>query len=223
MYKKKWWHFLYIAVLTKPRWDVFFAAEISWQFWWVWQIVFSKNGHSNISSSSCFSSRMLLRGSGRAVLLLPNWTKCGRGDFLRPWELAYTSDGVFTRPWDPSHCLLKEKQDHMEKLHGDVLANNHNYDLRWEPASASRHVNMPAIRESIPKSWSCTRWCQEELKWAISSEPCQLAQHALWYLLISSIQLISPQLSVSDSSFPSSVESFSTILSPPLQYKVKIF
>jgi len=37
----------------------------------VWQIVFSKNGHSNISSSSCFSSRMLLCRSRRTGLLLP--------------------------------------------------------------------------------------------------------------------------------------------------------
>lgn len=144
------WHFLYNAVLAKPRWDVFFAAEISWQFWWVWQIVFSKNGHSNISSSSCFSSRMLLCGSGRPVLFLPNWTKCGRGDFLRPWELQVTK--FHFGPGNLATVDLKKNiQGHMEKLHGDVLANNHNYELKWKPASASRHANMPVIRESHPQ------------------------------------------------------------------------
>lgn len=66
--------------------------------------------------------------------------------------LRATSDGVSFQAWEPSHCWFKKKiQDHMEKLHGDVLANNHNYELKWKPASASRHANMPVIRKSHPQ------------------------------------------------------------------------
>lgn len=60
----------------------------------------------------------------------------------------------------------------------------------WD-GSQHQHLDMLTCQPSenpIPKSWSCTRWCQEELKWAISSEPCQLnmLRGTYWHLKFSS-------------------------------------
>lgn len=104
--------------------------------------------------------------------------------------LRATSDRVSFQAWEPSHCWFKKKisrttwRSYMEMFWPATTTMNWN-------GSQHQHLDMLTCQWSenpIPKSWSRTKWCQEELKWAISSEPCQLTilRGAYWHPKFSS-------------------------------------